>query len=496
MFEFKKLFQLNKSQKRKNVKALNVLRFFGSVFDDFNNGAISTDNFHKQFIRGIGDIIDISGVSAELIFNLDSQDKKWHSANNKEIRTLAISRQLFFLAEDAPVYTISKNNSLLKYIITTEQEKSFNCGYLFKVDYYYLLLLYENGENNQEEAARIFTSLINGIGRKTILKSQAQLIEKLKNERQIAQQKFHEADRGLRRRAYEMSNILEISNELYSILDLERLMNSALLVLVGQIGCEKAFALLNQPDEGTYTKHFSKGFGAESVNLLMEWNHPLVEYLTKRKQPVFASDIAQLPEMEDFAGQLKKEQIHILAPIIYSDRMLGVIGCGKKIFGNEFDANDLQVFSILVNIISVSVSNARLYENVKKMSLTDALTDLNNYRSFELRLKEEINRSRRKKTCDFSNFCPTHIILIINNIEDQNTIVSFSLMLGSFFHKILFTVRLSMFIEHTKSITNLSLLSTDCIGKYRVIANETSLQLAAGRFHLRFLKGTRFCTLR
>jgi len=414
MFEFTKLFQSSKNQKRQNIKVLNVLRFFGSVYDEFNSGSISADSFHKQFVRGIYDIIDISGISAELIFNPASHEKKWHSTENNEIRTLAISKQLFFLAEENPVYNISKTNSLLKHILTSEQENSFKQGYLFKVDYHYLLMFYENGNNNQQEIEGIFNSFINRISQKAIVEKQAQRIKRLKNEQQIVQQKLLEADKGLRRRTYEISNILEISNELYSILDLDRLMNSALLILVGQIGCEKAFALLNQPDEGTFAKQFSKGFGAESVNLPMEWNHPLVEYLTKRKQPVFASDIAQLPEMESIAEQLEKEQIHILAPIIYSDSILGVIGCGNKIFGTEFDENDLQVFSILVNIVSVSVSNARIYENVKQMSLTDALTDLNNYRSFELRLKEEINRSRRKKTC------VSLLMLDIDNFKNYN----------------------------------------------------------------------------
>ena len=157
--------------------------------------------------------------------------------------------------------------------------------------------------------------------------------------------------------------------------------------------------MLNQPDQGQYSDHFSKGFGSELEKLELDWSHPLIEYLTKRKQPVFINDLFRLPKMKQISDQLKQESIHIIAPLVSSGRMTGIVGCGQKLFGDELDENDIQMFSILVNIISVSVSNARMYENVKKMSLTDAMTDLNNYRSFEGRLKEEINRSFRRESC-------------------------------------------------------------------------------------------------
>jgi diguanylate cyclase (GGDEF)-like protein len=67
-----------------------------------------------------------------------------------------------------------------------------------------------------------------------------------------------------------------------------------------------------------------------------------------------------------------------------------------------------------VNIISVSVSNAQTYEDVKNLSLTDAMTNLNNYRYFEDRLKEEINRGRRNNT-------PVSLIMLdIDHFKNYN----------------------------------------------------------------------------
>lgn len=418
MFNIKRLFKFTRNGEGNKPTSLSVLHRVFDSFEEFFNDGTSAEMLHRKTIEGIQELLDISGLPSLFRHN-NSQDKIWYSADLQQQQSIKVTRQLYFLADDATLYDLQKDNPLIKHILEPQQVESFRTGYLFHINrWYYLLLFFEDFSGSRKEIIEILTAFIRRAG--ALLQGRAALEqlhvkkESLQNERDQLQQKLLGADRSLRRRSYEINNILEISSELYSILDLEQLMNSALLILVGQIGCEKSFALLNQPEEGTFLQHYSKGFGADSEGFFIEWNHPVVEYLSKRKQPVYTDDLEQLPEMKELSERLKKEHIYILAPITYADRMLGIIGCGQKLFGGDFDANDIQMFSILINIISVSVSNARMYENVKKLSLTDAMTDLNNYRSFEIRLKEEINRSRRKKSC------VSLLMLDIDNFKNYN----------------------------------------------------------------------------
>lgn len=414
----KRLWMFKMRGAPKKDALLGALRSLFKTVDGFVTESSAAQMLHQKVAEGLQEIIDLSGISALLLYN-NADDKLWQSPGGLQKRTIAVTRQLYFLADDTAVYDLQKNNPLIRHIVDSAEVGLFQFGFLFCFQgRYYMFLLFEELNGAHKE---IIDILISFIGRTVAGYREHSAAEQLRTQNEILktdtealQKQLLGADRSLRRRSYEINNILEISSELYSILDLEQLMNSALLILVGQIGCEKTFALLNQPDEGTFFQHFSKGFGSDSEGFLIEWNHPLVEYLTQRKQPVFSDDLAQLPEMKELVRRLKKENIYILAPIIYSDRMLGIIGCGEKLFGGDFDANDIQMFSILINVISVSVSNARMYESVKKMSLTDAMTDLNNYRSFEVRLKEEINRSRRKKTC------VSLLMLDIDNFKNYN----------------------------------------------------------------------------
>jgi len=101
---------------------------------------------------------------------------------------------------------------------------------------------------------------------------------------------------------------------------------------------------------------------------------------------------------EAVKAKLKELGIFILAPIMYAERVQGIIATGEKLYATEFTQTDFELFHVLVNIISISIENSLHYEAVKNLSLTDEMTNLHNYRSFISRLKEEINRAKRNKS--------------------------------------------------------------------------------------------------
>ena len=70
---------------------------------------------------------------------------------------------------------------------------------------------------------------------------------------------------------------------------------------------------------------------------------------------------------------------------------------GERIKLKNYTQNELEILGTINNIISISVSNAHLYDEVIQLSYTDGMTELHNYRYFELRLKEEVMRHSRTK---------------------------------------------------------------------------------------------------
>jgi diguanylate cyclase (GGDEF)-like protein len=60
-----------------------------------------------------------------------------------------------------------------------------------------------------------------------------------------------------------------------------------------------------------------------------------------------------------------------------------------------FDGDDIKLMEALGPQIATALDNARLYEEVEDLSLTDPLTGLGNRRAFDKRLQEEVERANR-----------------------------------------------------------------------------------------------------
>jgi diguanylate cyclase (GGDEF)-like protein len=232
---------------------------------------------------------------------------------------------------------------------------------------------------------------------------QAREIHYLKEEKEKNELKFRESEKKVisankdkRRKLYELHNLVEASNDIYSILDFKQLINSSLLTIIGQVGFQKAFVLLYDKKTKVFNQVYHKGFSGDKFeDLQFDLTSPIVPYLFKNRTPVYISRLEQNKKLKGFAKKLKKLGILVVAPMIFSERLQGIIGAGEKLQFQNFSETDFEIFHILVNIISISIGNSHMFQDIKTLSLTDAMTGLHNYRYFEDRLKEELNRAKR-----------------------------------------------------------------------------------------------------
>lgn len=79
-----------------------------------------------------------------------------------------------------------------------------------------------------------------------------------------------------------------------------------------------------------------------------------------------------------------------------------VVFCADTRHIDALDDDDRMVLSAVSSELVVAVENSRLYKLTKRLSVTDELTDLYNYRFLQQRLDDEIGRARRySKTLSF-----------------------------------------------------------------------------------------------
>ena len=83
------------------------------------------------------------------------------------------------------------------------------------------------------------------------------------------------------------------------------------------------------------------------------------------------------------------------APLRFHDRMLGVL---SAMADEGFDRHDLELLGALADQASVAIENARLFEEVNRLSLTDPLTGLANRRHLEDELGREVCAAMRGRS--------------------------------------------------------------------------------------------------
>ncbi len=103
----------------------------------------------------------------------------------------------------------------------------------------------------------------------------------------------------------------------------------------------------------------------------------------EKKQPIFSPQIT-----------LKDVQSILCIPLFHTNKLVGSFTLMSKKKG-LFTEHEVEIFSILANQIAVSLDNAKMYQRVEEMAVTDGLTGLYNHRKFQELLGEELKRSER-----------------------------------------------------------------------------------------------------
>ena len=209
--------------------------------------------------------------------------------------------------------------------------------------------------------------------------------------------KLVKVTREMKKHIYDLHNLFEVSVNLTSILDYEQLVSSYLLSIVGQLRCVGAMLLFPSKDNWKVFRplHF-KGFSAEIMtNINISIYHPLFRKFHKKAIPINLQDHSVIKTDDQLYAKWRHYGIALLAPLMHKNQIMGIIAVGNKLSGEEYSQPEIEILSLMTNMASVGISNAKLYHKMELISVTDELTNLYNYRFLKKQLNDEISRARR-----------------------------------------------------------------------------------------------------
>ena len=185
-------------------------------------------------------------------------------------------------------------------------------------------------------------------------------------------QKF--IDRVFYRLEYDYQETVQrISEALRSLLHLDQIGKSILDHSVGVMFIESGSVMVLNPKENLY-----ESITEPSLPMKIPTEDPLIEKISTRKKEVTIYDIQEDPLFEKVREACKRtfEQLKatLIVPLIYEDRLTGLISLGSKKSGKFYRREDINLLKTLANQGAVALENARLFqENIEKSRMEEEL---------------------------------------------------------------------------------------------------------------------------
>jgi serine phosphatase RsbU (regulator of sigma subunit) len=185
-------------------------------------------------------------------------------------------------------------------------------------------------------------------------------------------QKF--IDRVFYRLEYDYQETVQrISEALRSLLHLDAIGKSILNHSVGIMFIESGSVMVLNSKEQVY-----ESITEPSFQLKIPAEDPLIEKISTGKNEVTLYDIQEDPLFEKVREECKKTfgelKATLIVPLIYENRLTGLISLGGKKSGKFYTREDINLLKTLANQGAVAIENARLFEeNIEKSRMEEEL---------------------------------------------------------------------------------------------------------------------------
>jgi diguanylate cyclase (GGDEF)-like protein len=223
------------------------------------------------------------------------------------------------------------------------------------------------------------------------------------------------APRMLQKQIYDLHNLFEVSISLTSIMEPKRLIQSSMLLIIGQLRIDQVIIFLpSKKEKNNIYPMYMKGFPKDLwKGFYLSLKDPMID---KFGEKVLALDLSNIEEelVTERWRNLMGNGLKMIAPIIPKKQIKGLIAVGQKINGEPFSRSEQELFSLLAHFISVAFSNSILYQRMGRISITDGLTELYNYRYFKRRIEYEIVRAQRY------DHCLTLVLFDVDHFKNYN----------------------------------------------------------------------------
>jgi len=176
---------------------------------------------------------------------------------------------------------------------------------------------------------------------------------------------FTQTDQELAERVAELSTFQEIDRQLNATLDLERVINLGLEWAMRTTGAAAGNISAMMPEREGLWLIALRGYASDETAVYHEKLWPLdrgiVGYVARTGEATLVADVSRDPE---YVGLARDMHSQLSVPISFEGKVIGVISLESR-ETDVFDETDSAFMQRLADHISIAMTNARLYADVK-----------------------------------------------------------------------------------------------------------------------------------
>ena len=184
----------------------------------------------------------------------------------------------------------------------------------------------------------------------------------------------------LESRQQELTTLYEVGQEIVSILNLDRLLESILDRAIVLVGANRGFLVLCDEQQDSWEVAVARQFSwGEVDDAQIEISHNVIRRVLASREPVVTTNAQEDPRFRSSHSIVTYQIRSVLAtPLQAKSSLIGAIYVDTRIATRLFGESDLALLSALANQAAVAIELARLYEDLqtRNLELQQALTDL------------------------------------------------------------------------------------------------------------------------
>jgi diguanylate cyclase (GGDEF)-like protein len=173
--------------------------------------------------------------------------------------------------------------------------------------------------------------------------------------------------------------------------DLSEVLSAMLSVTQEVIPEGNVALLLLDPQTRTLRVRADRGYLAGVAALSIPLGKGVTGRCAQAAQPFVVNDVAAEP---DYIPGVPGAKSEIAIPMLAEGRVIGVLNAESRQLG-AYTQDHVRMLSVIAQQAAVVLRSAQLYEEMRRLATTDALTGLDNRRRFVQQLEDTLKRARR-----------------------------------------------------------------------------------------------------